>query len=107
MLKNWLDVCVTDGGLLCCKMRLHRLTPLVQQMVDDWLDYYRRLGQMRQAATTALARSKVNDGGGLLKKSNQAQTSSVQAPIIMACASETNKNVYVETSNSGESEEEC
>uniref|UniRef100_A0A915JTR7 Uncharacterized protein n=1 Tax=Romanomermis culicivorax TaxID=13658 RepID=A0A915JTR7_ROMCU len=54
ILRSWLDVCLTEGGLLCCKMRLHRLPPVTSQMVDDWLNYYRRLAHVQHAANAAL-----------------------------------------------------
>lgn len=126
MLKNWLDVCVTDGGLLCCKMRLHRLPPLVQQMVEDWLDYYRRLGQMHQAASTVLARSKGGVGSSSMKKSQQQQSTAAPVvataaqlssgilqtnttPLIIPCpppSSDSNKKLYIESLTSGDSEDD-
>ena len=43
LLRQWLDVCVTDGGLLVAQQRLHKRPLLVAQMVEEWLNHYRRL----------------------------------------------------------------
>ncbi|KAG5831172.1 hypothetical protein ANANG_G00301000 [Anguilla anguilla] len=45
LLRDWLDCCVTDGGVLValqksCRRRNH---PLVTQMVEKWLDGYRQI----------------------------------------------------------------
>ncbi|KAG7324779.1 hypothetical protein KOW79_011095 [Hemibagrus wyckioides] len=45
LLREWMDCCVTDGGMLAamqksCRRRNH---PLVTQMVEKWLDGYRQL----------------------------------------------------------------
>lgn len=46
LLRQWLDVCVTDGGLLVAQQRLQKRPLLVAQMVEEWLNHYRRLAQM-------------------------------------------------------------
>uniref|UniRef100_A0A3P9NKQ0 ubiquitinyl hydrolase 1 n=2 Tax=Poecilia reticulata TaxID=8081 RepID=A0A3P9NKQ0_POERE len=45
LLREWLDCCVTDGGLLVAmqKSSRRRNHPLVTQMVEKWLDRYRQL----------------------------------------------------------------
>ena len=43
LLKEWLDCCVTDGGVLVATMKTRRRHGHVRQMTDEWLDYYRRL----------------------------------------------------------------
>ncbi|NWY63531.1 ZRAN1 thioesterase, partial [Erithacus rubecula] len=45
LLREWLDCCVTEGGVLValqksCRRRNH---PLVTQMVEKWLDRYRQI----------------------------------------------------------------
>uniref|UniRef100_A0A8D2ZN11 ubiquitinyl hydrolase 1 n=1 Tax=Scophthalmus maximus TaxID=52904 RepID=A0A8D2ZN11_SCOMX len=45
LLREWLDCCVTEGGMLAamqksCRRRNH---PLVTQMVEKWLDRYRQI----------------------------------------------------------------
>lgn len=67
---------MTDGGLWCCKMRIHRLSPSVQQMIDDWLDYYRRLSQLHQAASAALTRYGDSGSGASGSGTQQASKSS-------------------------------
>lgn len=45
LLREWLDCCVTDGGVLVAtqKSSRHRNHPLVTQMVEKWLDRYRQI----------------------------------------------------------------
>uniref|UniRef100_A0A3Q2UC81 ubiquitinyl hydrolase 1 n=1 Tax=Fundulus heteroclitus TaxID=8078 RepID=A0A3Q2UC81_FUNHE len=45
LLREWLDCCVTDGGLLVAmqKSSRRRSHPLVTQMVEKWLDRYRQI----------------------------------------------------------------
>lgn len=43
LLRQWLDVCVTDSGLLIARQELQQRPLLVAQMVEEWLNYYRRL----------------------------------------------------------------
>jgi ubiquitin thioesterase ZRANB1 len=46
ILKQWLDVCLTDNGLLLARQRLHKRPLLVAQMLEEWLNYYRKQAQM-------------------------------------------------------------
>ncbi|XP_048842679.1 ubiquitin thioesterase Zranb1 [Brienomyrus brachyistius] len=45
LLRDWLDCCVTEGGVLVAlqKSSRRRNHPLVTQMVDKWLDGYRQI----------------------------------------------------------------
>nr|CAD7408435.1 unnamed protein product [Timema poppensis] len=43
VLRQWLDVCATEGGVLVAQQRLHKRPLLVAQMVEEWLNHYRRL----------------------------------------------------------------
>ncbi|XP_056623313.1 ubiquitin thioesterase zranb1-B isoform X2 [Triplophysa dalaica] len=45
MLRQWMDCCVTEGGVLVAmqKSSRRRNHPLVTQMVEKWLDGYRQL----------------------------------------------------------------
>lgn len=49
ILRQWLDVCETEGGILVAQQRLHKRPLLVAQMVEEWLNHYRRLVQMTSA----------------------------------------------------------
>ncbi|PSN44204.1 Ubiquitin thioesterase trabid [Blattella germanica] len=50
--SEWLDVGVTEGGILVAQQRLHKRPLLVAQMVEEWLNHYRRLAQMTSAPFT-------------------------------------------------------
>ncbi|XP_066999012.1 ubiquitin thioesterase trabid isoform X2 [Anabrus simplex] len=52
ILRQWLDVCVTEGGILVAQQRLHKRPLLVAQMVEEWLNHYRRLAQVTHAPFT-------------------------------------------------------
>lgn len=45
LLREWLDCCVTEGGVLVAMQRSSRRRnhPLVTQMVEKWLDRYRQI----------------------------------------------------------------
>lgn len=43
LLRQWLDVCVTDAGCLVAQCQLTRPPLLVAQMLQEWLNYYRRM----------------------------------------------------------------
>ncbi|XP_054622861.1 ubiquitin thioesterase Zranb1 [Dunckerocampus dactyliophorus] len=45
LLREWLDCCVTDGGMLAAMQKSSRRCnhPLVTQMVEKWLDRYRQI----------------------------------------------------------------
>ncbi|KAK6328074.1 hypothetical protein J4Q44_G00000520 [Coregonus suidteri] len=45
LLRDWLDCCVTEGGMLTAmqKSSRRRNHPLVTQMVENWLDGYRQI----------------------------------------------------------------
>lgn len=43
MMRQWLDVCVTDGGLLVAQQKLSKRPLLVAQMLEEWLNHYRRI----------------------------------------------------------------
>ncbi|XP_057340812.1 ubiquitin thioesterase trabid [Microplitis mediator] len=49
ILKQWLDVCTTEGGILVAQQKLHKRPLLVAQMLEEWLNHYRRLVQMNNA----------------------------------------------------------
>ncbi|XP_018579145.1 ubiquitin thioesterase trabid isoform X1 [Anoplophora glabripennis] len=49
ILRQWLDVCETEGGILVAQQLLHKRPLLVAQMVEEWLNHYRRLSQMTSA----------------------------------------------------------
>uniref|UniRef100_A0A8C2EEJ0 ubiquitinyl hydrolase 1 n=1 Tax=Cyprinus carpio TaxID=7962 RepID=A0A8C2EEJ0_CYPCA len=45
LLRDWLDCCVTDGGMLAAmqKSSRRRHHPLITQMLEKWLDGYRQM----------------------------------------------------------------
>lgn len=43
LMRQWLDVCMTEGGLMVAQQRLNQRPLLVAQMIEEWLNYYRRL----------------------------------------------------------------
>ncbi|XP_072378198.1 ubiquitin thioesterase trabid [Diabrotica undecimpunctata] len=49
ILRQWLDVCETENGILVAQQLLNKRPLLVAQMVEEWLNHYRRLSQMTSA----------------------------------------------------------
>lgn len=43
VLRRWLSACVTAGGVLAARQTLHARPLLVAQMLEEWLNHYRRL----------------------------------------------------------------
>ena len=43
ILKQWLDVGVTDGGLWVAQQKIAKPPLLVAQMTEEWLNHYRKL----------------------------------------------------------------
>lgn len=43
MLRQWLEVCVSEGGVLVAQQRLTKKPLAVAQMTEEWLNHYRRL----------------------------------------------------------------
>ncbi|KAL7047012.1 hypothetical protein ACKWTF_002765 [Chironomus riparius] len=46
IMRQWLDVCLTEGGLLVAHQKLHKRPLLVAQMLEEWLNHYRRIAQV-------------------------------------------------------------
>ena len=42
IMRQWLEVCVTEGGLLLAQQNITRPPLLVAQMTEEWLNYYRK-----------------------------------------------------------------
>ncbi|XP_045116374.1 ubiquitin thioesterase zranb1-B-like [Portunus trituberculatus] len=49
LLRQWLEVCVSEGGVLVAQQRLTKKPLAVAQMTEEWLNHYRRLAQMECA----------------------------------------------------------
>uniref|UniRef100_A0A182K2P8 ubiquitinyl hydrolase 1 n=1 Tax=Anopheles christyi TaxID=43041 RepID=A0A182K2P8_9DIPT len=43
LLRQWLEVCETEGGLLVAQQKLHKRPLLVAQLLEEWLNHYRRI----------------------------------------------------------------
>uniref|UniRef100_A0A1B0FNT2 ubiquitinyl hydrolase 1 n=1 Tax=Glossina morsitans morsitans TaxID=37546 RepID=A0A1B0FNT2_GLOMM len=46
IMRQWLDVCVTEGGLLVAQQKLRKRPLLVAQMLEEWLNHYRSIAQV-------------------------------------------------------------
>lgn len=45
IMRQWLEVCVTEGGILLAQQNITRPPLLVAQMTEEWLNYYRKTAQ--------------------------------------------------------------
>lgn len=43
ILQQWVRTCSTEGGLLVARQRTRQKPLLVAQMVEEWLNHYRRI----------------------------------------------------------------
>ncbi|CAH1258163.1 ZRANB1 [Branchiostoma lanceolatum] len=48
LLKEWMDCCVTDGGILVAQQKINKRPPLINQMMDEWMDRYRKIAHRHQ-----------------------------------------------------------
>ncbi|XP_059062964.1 ubiquitin thioesterase trabid-like [Achroia grisella] len=48
VVRRWLSACVTRGGVLAARQTLHPRPLLQAQMLEEWLNHYRRLAQQSQ-----------------------------------------------------------
>ena len=53
IIRQWLDCCVTTGGILAAKQKIPPKPVLVAQMMDEWLHFYRNLPQNSVVETNA------------------------------------------------------
>jgi ubiquitin thioesterase ZRANB1 len=49
ILRQWLDVCATESGLVVAQQRIAKPPLLVAQMTEEWLNHYRKLAQSNVA----------------------------------------------------------
>lgn len=49
IMRQWLDVCMTEGGILVAQQKLRKRPLLVAQMLEEWLNHYRRIAQVISA----------------------------------------------------------
>ncbi|XP_064089647.1 ubiquitin thioesterase zranb1-like [Macrobrachium nipponense] len=49
LLRQWLEVCVSEGGVLVAQQHITKKPLTVAQMTEEWLNHYRRLAQMEHA----------------------------------------------------------
>ena len=45
ILRDWLDVLVTESGLVVAQQNIARPPLMVAQMTEEWLNYYRKIAQ--------------------------------------------------------------
>jgi len=45
LLRQWLDVCATENGLVVAQQKIIKPPLIVAQMTEEWLNHYRKLAQ--------------------------------------------------------------
>ena len=43
ILRQWLDTCLTENGLVVAQQRIIKPPLLVAQMTEEWLNHYRKI----------------------------------------------------------------
>jgi len=51
VMREWMDVLVTESGLLVAQQSIPRPPLLVAQMTEEWLNYYRKIAQTNQSTS--------------------------------------------------------
>lgn len=49
ILRQWMDVGITETGIMVCEQSISRPPLLVAQMTEEWLNYYRKIAQSTSA----------------------------------------------------------
>lgn len=49
VVRRWVSACVTGGGVLAARQALHARPLLQAQMLEEWLNHYRRLAYVHLA----------------------------------------------------------
>ena len=44
-MREWLEVLVTESGLVVAQQTIQRPPLMVAQMTEEWLNYYRKIAQ--------------------------------------------------------------
>ena len=59
ILRDWLDVLVTESGLVVAQQNIARPPLMVAQMTEEWLNYYRKIAQSNTVpgTVTVIART--------------------------------------------------
>ncbi|XP_076362117.1 ubiquitin thioesterase Zranb1-like [Tachypleus tridentatus] len=52
IIHQWLDCCVTEGGILVAQQKVPKRPLLVAQMIEEWLDFYRNLDRESKTSTS-------------------------------------------------------
>ena len=53
-MRDWLEVLVTESGLVVAQQTIERPPLMVAQMTEEWLNYYRKIAQSNTVPGTAL-----------------------------------------------------
>ena len=55
IMRDWLDVLVTESGLLVAQQTIERPPLMVAQMTEEWLNYYRKIAQSNTVPGTFIS----------------------------------------------------
>lgn len=116
IMRQWLDVCVTETGLVVAQQRMAKPPLLVAQMTEEWLNHYRKLAQSSTAPFSTRASSgsgqvcssgnagSGNSGGSVVNGNNAVGSGgSALRSSPISCVSGSNQGGY---SSDGDSDEE-
>ena len=53
-MRDWLEVLVTESGLVVAQQTIERPPLMVAQMTEEWLNYYRKIAQSNTVPGTGL-----------------------------------------------------
>jgi len=73
ILRDWLDVLVTETGLLVAQQKIERPPLMVAQMTEEWLNYYRKIAQSNSVPGPAKKNSRTSSN--LIKNRESSEES--------------------------------
>jgi len=75
IMRDWMDVLVTESGLLVAQQTIQRPPLLVAQMTEEWLNYYRKIAQ-QTSSTQGQSRSGPNSSSNMIRSTLESSEES-------------------------------
>ena len=76
-MREWLEVLVTESGLVVAQQSIQRPPLMVAQMTEEWLNYYRKIAQSNTVPGGIFPSFYFPSGQGFLPNSRPYQLFSV------------------------------
>jgi hypothetical protein len=99
ILRQWLDVRVTDSGIIVAQQNHLKPPLLVAQLTEEWLNHYRKLALSLRSANNQNYNYN-NNGGNISMTSNNVSQSNVTRPTVRRTSPKISQYTSVVTTTS-------